>query len=139
MLEYKGKKKFVMVVLDTESPVDMESVKEAWEFAESLKVPNPVKELQEVDDSLWGGIVTSLSVKGGIMKVLPRIWEDEKEVTVRLTLGEWSAILESYLLSVKKEAESLSKELKKLVSAYAKTASMSKMAKGIAEKLGSLE
>jgi len=139
MLEYKGKKKFVMVVLDTESPIDMESVKEAWEFAESLKVPNPVKELQEVDDSLWEGIITSLSVKGGIMKVLPRIWEDEKEVTVRLTLDEWSVILESYLFSVKKEAESLSKELKKLVSVYAKTSSMSKMAKGIAEKLGTSE
>lgn len=138
LYEYKGFQKSVMANVDVETEVDINSVRDAWEFAESLPVPNPVKEVQEVSDSLWTFIITSLLKDLGAAKTHSRIAEDtvKKQVMLRLTLEEWDAMLKGYLTSIKENADSLSEALKGLAKEYAVTASMSRMAEGIAERLG---
>lgn len=138
LYEYKGWKKSVMVNADVESEVDIASVRDAWEFAESLPVPNPVKEVQEVSDSLWTFIITSLLKDLGAAKAHSRICTDtvKRQVMLRLTLEEWDTMLKGYLTSIKENADILSEALKGLAKEYAVTASMSRMAGGIAERLG---
>lgn len=138
LYEYEGFQKSVMANVDVETEVDINSVRDAWEFAESLPVPNPVKEVQEVTDGLWTFIITSLLKDLGAAKAHSRICTDtvKKQVMLRLTLEEWNTLLKGYLTSIKENADSLSEALKGLAKEYAVTASMSRMAGGIAERLG---